>query len=116
MVIQLILGFLLAYALARMGTPMARDAALRFGVVDHPDGQLKNHTEPVAYLGGLAVFTSFLLSLGMTFDFDRELLALVLASTIVTAVGLIDDFGVLTPKPKVLGQIVAVFVLLKAGV
>ena len=116
MVIQLILGFLLAYALARVGTPMAREAAQRFGVVDAPDGRLKNHSEPVAYLGGLAVFTSFLLSLGMTFDFDHELLALVLASTIVAAVGLIDDFGVLTPKPKMLGQIVAVFVLLKAGV
>lgn len=116
MVIQLILGFLLAYALARVGTPMAREAAQRFGVVDAPDGRLKNHVQPVAYLGGLAVFTSFLLSLGMTFDFDHELLALVLASTIVAAVGLIDDFGVLTPKPKMLGQIVAVFVLLKAGV
>ncbi|HOC43097.1 MAG TPA: MraY family glycosyltransferase [Thermoanaerobaculales bacterium] len=116
MVIQLILGFLLAYALSRVGTPMAREAALRFGVVDRPDGRLKNHAEPVAYLGGLAVFTSFLLSLGMTFEFDQELLALVLASTIVTAVGLIDDFGVLPPKPKMLGQIVAVFVLLKAGV
>ena len=55
-------------------------------------------------------------SLGMIFDFDHELLALVLASTIVTAVGLIDDFGVLTPKPKIVGQIVAVFVLLKGAV
>lgn len=116
MVIQLILGFLLAYALARVGTPMAREAAQRFGVVDVPDGRLKNQREPVAYLGGLAVFTSFLLSLGMIFDFDMELLAMVLAATIVAAVGLIDDFGVLTPQPKVLGQIVAVFVLLKAGV
>jgi UDP-GlcNAc:undecaprenyl-phosphate GlcNAc-1-phosphate transferase len=116
MVIQLILGFFLAYFLARVGTPMAREAALSFGVVDAPDGKLKNHSAPVAYLGGLAVFTAFLLSLGMTFDFDRELLALLLASTIVTAVGLIDDFGVLTPKPKVIGQVVAIFVLLKAGV
>ncbi len=116
MVTQLILGFFLAYFLARVGTPMARDAALKFGVVDTPDGNLKNHSRPVAYLGGLAVFTSFLLSLGMTFDFDHELMALLLATTIVTAVGLIDDFGVLTPKPKVIGQVVAIFVLLKAGV
>lgn len=116
MLIQLILGFFLAYFLARVGTPMAREAALKFGVVDNPDGHLKNHSQPVAYLGGLAVFTSFLLSLGMTFDFDHELLALLLATTIVTAVGLIDDFGVLTPKPKVIGQVVAIFVLLKAGV
>jgi UDP-GlcNAc:undecaprenyl-phosphate GlcNAc-1-phosphate transferase len=114
--IRLFLGFFLAYFLARVGTPMAREAALRFGVVDNPDGQLKNHDEPVAYLGGLAVFTSFLLSIGMTFEFDHELLALLLASTIVAAIGLIDDFGVLTPKPKVIGQVVAVFVLLKAGV
>jgi UDP-GlcNAc:undecaprenyl-phosphate GlcNAc-1-phosphate transferase len=116
MVIKLILGLFLAYFLAQVGTPMAREAALRFGVVDRPDGQLKNHRQPVAYLGGLAVFTSFLLSIGMTFEFDHELLALLLASTIVAAVGLIDDFGVLTPKPKVLGQVVAVFVLLKSGV
>ena len=116
MVIQLILGFFLAYFLARVGTPMAREAALRFGVVDAPDGHLKNHVQPVPYLGGLAVFIAFLLSLGMTFDFDHELLALLLATTIVTAVGLIDDFGVLTPKPKIIGQVVAVWVLLKAGV
>ena len=116
MTIRLILGFFLAYFLAIVGTPMAREAALRFGVVDKPDGNLKNHDEPVAYLGGLAVFAAFLLSIGMTFEFDAELLALLLASTIVTTVGLIDDFGALTPKPKVIGQVVAVFVLLKAGI
>jgi hypothetical protein len=116
MVIQLTLGFFLAYLLALVGTPMARDAALRFGVVDRPDGKLKTHEQPVAYLGGLAVFVAFLLSIGMTFAFDEELLAMLLASTIVTMVGLIDDFGALTPKPKVIGQAVAVFVLLKAGV
>ncbi len=116
MVIQLVLGFLLAYLLARVGTPMAREAALRFGVVDAPDGRLKQQRAPVAYLGGLAVFVSFLLSLGMTFRFDHELLALLLASTIVATIGLIDDFGVLTPRAKVLGQLVAVFVLVKAGI
>ena len=116
MTIRLILGFFLAYLLAIWGTPVARAAALRFGVVDRPDGRLKNHREPVPYLGGLAVFGAFLLSIGMTFEFDEDLLALLLASTIVATVGLIDDFGALTPKPKALGQVVAVFVLLKSGI
>ena len=31
----------LAFLLALYGTPMARAAALRFGVVDNPDGRLK---------------------------------------------------------------------------
>jgi len=112
--VRLVGGFFLAYLLARVGTPMAREAALRFGVVDAPDGQLKQQREPIAYLGGLAVFVSFLLALGMTFDFDHELLALLLAATIVATLGLIDDFGVLTPRAKVLGQFVAVFVLLRS--
>jgi UDP-GlcNAc:undecaprenyl-phosphate GlcNAc-1-phosphate transferase len=115
MVIQLILGFLLASrwrAWARRWRARRRCAS---AWSTGPTAAEEPHRAG-AYLGGLAVFTSFLLSLGMIFDFDHELLALVLASTIVTAVGLIDDFGVLTPKPKMLGQIVAVFVLLKAGV
>ncbi|MCP4899257.1 MAG: undecaprenyl/decaprenyl-phosphate alpha-N-acetylglucosaminyl 1-phosphate transferase [bacterium] len=116
MLIRLVLGFFLAFLFALVGTPMAREAALRFGVVDNPDGMLKQHEQPVAYLGGLAVFISFLLSIGMTFEFDHELLALLLASTIVATLGLIDDFGVLTPRAKVLGQMVAVFVLFKASV
>ncbi len=116
MVIRLILGFFLAYLLALVGVPMARRAALDFGVVDRPDGNLKRHEQPVPYLGGLAVFTAFLLSLGMIFELDVELLALLLASTIVATLGLIDDFGVLTPKAKVLGQLVAIFVLLRAGI
>jgi hypothetical protein len=75
---------------AKAADLQAREAAIRFGVVDAPDGKLKNHREPVAYLGGLAVFGAFLLSIGMTFEFDEDLLALLLASTIVATVGLID--------------------------
>ena len=116
MVIRLILGFVLAYLLALVGVPMARRAALNFGVVDRPDGGLKTQKEPVPYLGGMAVFASFLLALGMTFELDHDLLGLLLASSIVATIGLIDDFGVLTPKAKVMGQLVAIFVLMRAGV
>ncbi len=116
MLIRLVLGFVLAYLLALVGTPKAREAALRFGVVDAPSNPLKTQREPVAYLGGLAVFVSFLLAVGMILEFEHEVLAILLASAITATIGLIDDFGVLTPRAKVLGQVVAVFVLLKAGV
>ena len=71
MTIRLVLGFFLAYFLALVGTPMAREAALRFGVVDRPDGALKNHREPVAYLGGLAVFIAFLFA-GLVYIWLRK--------------------------------------------
>lgn len=116
MLIRLLLGLALALLLSLAGVPVARRAALAFGVTDAPDGNLKTQREPVPYLGGLAVFIAFLLALGMVIDFDVEVLGLLLAATIAATLGLIDDFGVLTPFAKVIGQVVAVFVLLKAGI
>ena len=56
----------LAAALSASLTPRMRTAALRFGIVDRPDGKLKNQREPVPYLGGLALYLSFLLALAAT--------------------------------------------------
>jgi UDP-GlcNAc:undecaprenyl-phosphate GlcNAc-1-phosphate transferase len=107
--------FLLALLLGLYFTPVARQAALRFGIVDRPDGNLKNQREPVPYLGGVAVFIAYLLALGVVVPFDTVLLGLLLAGTLTLLVGLIDDFGVLTPLAKLTGQGVAVFVLLRSG-
>lgn len=109
------LAFVLALLLALYFTPLAREAALRFGIVDRPDGQLKQQNMPVPYLGGLAVFLAYLVALGLVFAFDTLLLGLLLAGTLTLLVGLVDDFGVLTPAAKLAGQAVAVFVLLRSG-
>jgi UDP-GlcNAc:undecaprenyl-phosphate GlcNAc-1-phosphate transferase len=67
-------------------------------------------------LGGVAVFAAYLLTIGVLTDFeDRETLGLLLSGCIALLVGLIDDFGVLTPKQKLLGQAFAALVLIKSG-
>ncbi len=108
-------GFL-AFALALYGVPVARRAALKYGIVDKPDGRLKQQREPIPYLGGLAVYLAFLVSLAFTFEFRDEVLGIVLAGTLVMMLGLIDDFGVLSPANKLLGQLLAVFVLIRSGI
>jgi UDP-GlcNAc:undecaprenyl-phosphate GlcNAc-1-phosphate transferase len=107
--------FVLSILMALYGTPLARQAAIKFGIVDTPDGRLKVQREPVPYLGGLAIYMAFLLSLSFTFEFTKELLGIMLGGTIIVLLGLIDDFGVLTPEVKLLGQIIAAFVLIKSG-
>ena len=102
---QPVLAFLLGLILARWGTPIAREAALRFGIVDRPDGNLKRQREAVPYLGGLAVYLPFLVVLALVFPFDRRVLALLLAGTLVLLLGLIDDLGALSPGVKLLGQL-----------
>lgn len=111
-----ILTFVLALIFSLYGTPVAREAAIKFNIVDRPDGRLKNQAEPIPYLGGLAIYISFLLSLAITFNFSNEVLGLLLSGTIIVLLGLIDDFGVLSPKIKFLGQIIATLVLIKSGI
>src|SRR3972149_8900988 len=116
MIIKYILTFFLSFFLSIYGTPIARKAALDYGIVDKPDGKLKTHKEPTPYLGGLSIYLAFLLSLSFTFDFKKEVLGIILAGTIILLLGLIDDFGVLTPLNKFIGQLIATFILIKAGV
>ena len=106
----------LAFLISLYGVPIARQAALKYGIVDAPDGQLKHQREPVPYFGGLAIYLAFLMSLAFTFEFRHDVLGIILGGTIVVMLGLIDDFGVLTPWTKLAGQLLAVFVLIKSGI
>ncbi|MCJ7663483.1 MAG: undecaprenyl/decaprenyl-phosphate alpha-N-acetylglucosaminyl 1-phosphate transferase [Desulfobacterales bacterium] len=108
--------FVFALILSLYLTPVMRRAALRFGIVDRPDGRLKKHKRPMPYLGGVAIYLSFLLALAFTFKFDQEVLGLLLAGTIVLLLGLIDDLGFLKTWVKFAGQLIAVLVLVKSGI
>lgn len=111
-----LLTFFLGFLFALYGVPIARRAALKYGIVDSPDGRLKHQNEPVPYFGGLAIYLAFLMSLAFTFEFRHDVLGIILGGTIVVMLGLIDDFGVLTPAAKLTGQLLAVFVLIKSGI
>src|SRR6186997_1302921 len=101
-------GFVLSFGCALCFTPLMREAALQLGIVDRPDGNLKQHKNTIPYLGGIAVFAAYLLTVGVLTDFkDGETLGLLLSGCIALLVGLIDDFGALTPSQKMLGQTLA---------
>ena len=108
-------AFLLSFLVAVYATPLMRKAALQLGIVDRPDGKLKKHEDSIPYLGGIAVYVAFLLTVGLLTDFDKETLGLLLSGSIALMVGLIDDFGVLTPWQKLIGQAVAAMVLVRSG-
>lgn len=110
------IAFIGAFALALYLTPIIRRGALEYGVVDAPDGQLKQHKAPVAYLGGVAIYLAFLVALAFTYEFEKSVLGILLAASIVVMLGLFDDLKVLSPTLKLIGQAVAAVVLIKAGV
>jgi UDP-GlcNAc:undecaprenyl-phosphate GlcNAc-1-phosphate transferase len=109
-------SFCLSLGLALWFVPRVRAAAIRIGFVDRPDGRLKQQREPVPYLGGLAVYLAFLVSVAFSFELRQEVLGLLLASALVVVFGLIDDLGALTPWVKLAGQLLACAVLIRSGV
>ena len=110
------LTFGVAWMLAWWATPLARNTALRYNIVDLPDGRLKDHRQPTPYLGGIVVYIAFLLTISITFDFNEKILGLTLAGSILVIIGLFDDMRAVTPKVKFLGQLIAISVLINAGI
>ena len=109
-------GFIAAFALAVLLTPLARRFAFRVGALDVPDAR-KVHTKIMPRLGGLAIYASFafviLLFLMLVPDkyllaSNRNLIGALLAGgTIIVLLGALDDRFNLSAKFKLLVQTAA---------
>jgi UDP-GlcNAc:undecaprenyl-phosphate GlcNAc-1-phosphate transferase len=104
------LGLFLASGLiVGLLTPRFRRLALRKKIFDAPNSDHKTHSEPVPYLGGLAIISGVLVvSLGTTLFTNFELLGTVLGILLpplfLGAIGLADDIHNLSPWPRFLAQ------------
>lgn len=113
-----IIIFLMALTITAVSTPFMRQLAIRIGFVDAPAGR-KLHREPMPLMGGVTIFggaiLAFILIL-LEFNLTTEVIAIFCAITVVGTVGLIDDKMGLKARYKLVGQIVAVVILIWGGV
>lgn len=114
---QLFVIFMISFFLTNYLVPLIIEIAKNLKVMDNPDGKLKNHKYPIPYLGGVAIYLGFILSLFLSsFIFSLRINNnLILTGSILLLVGLIDDLFVLRPCQKFLGQIIATIYFLKSG-
>lgn len=120
--------FYVAFGLAFVLTPVMRQVALHYGIVDNPDKLRKMHDRPVAYLGGVAVFAGWLAGLTLSLvvqlhynppDVARTVpmpFSIIAGAGIIVLLGLFDDIYHISPKPKILGQVIAAGALLANGI
>jgi UDP-GlcNAc:undecaprenyl-phosphate GlcNAc-1-phosphate transferase len=117
-------AFLTAWIAAIALTPVVARLAIRLGAIDAPDGRRKNQSHPVPRGGGVAVTLATVLAVIVASLYiplvDSEASAwlergLPLAIAVLLVVGIIDDVLTLTGIYKLIGQVLAVSVLVAAG-
>ena len=100
------LAFVVALGITLFVTPLARTFALKVGAVDHPN-ERKVHSDPVPYLGGLAIVFAFAVSvagggivrgLGSAY---LEAAAILGGGLVLSLMGLWDDLKVVPGWIKV---------------
>jgi len=99
-------------------TPLVRNLAWRYGIVDQPDQHRKKHSSPIPRLGGVAIFAAVIgayglllivrLSSGAIVWADLPLvLRLTPALAVVFGIGLIDDIISVPPSIRLTAETVA---------
>ncbi len=120
MLFATLLPFAFTFALSMILTPLVRAAALRWQLVDLPDHRRKIHHEPVARIGGVAIFLALLLSGSaaalLRADLRPTLGALAPAAILVFGVGILDDVLGLQPWHKLAIEILASILVVAAGI
>lgn len=112
--IKVFIAFLVAFAVALLVTPQTKKLAIRLGVYDKPDAR-KVHKGLMTRLGGLGIFAGFVCGFILYGDFSRPMMGLLAGSAFVTMVGFYDDIKNISPKLKLLGQIIAAVILMVFG-
>jgi len=111
-----IFTFLTSLLITIYGTPIIKNVAKRYNILDYPDGNLKKHREPIPYMGGIIVYFASISPISLIFDFNKEILGIMFAGSILLIVGLFDDLKALNPQTKFFFQIIATYILIKSGI
>ena len=109
---SLIIIFFIAILSTVVLTPAAARIGRRFGAIDQP-GSRKVHTRPCPRTGGIALYLTFLLIIGLSlftpliapwFEANTSFLLLLCGLSIVFGIGLLDDFAQLNCILKLVFQ------------
>ena len=107
--------FLTSFLLALVLTPFFRKIAWRWRIIDIPRKR-KLHKAPKPLLGGAAVYLAFLIPIICLSRSHPYLMKVVLAGTLVFLAGLIDDIRGLSAIFRLGVQLIAVAIVIKAGI
>jgi UDP-GlcNAc:undecaprenyl-phosphate GlcNAc-1-phosphate transferase len=110
-----IIIFLLPLILSLLLTPVVRRVMLKLGILSIPR-KSRWHQRPVALMGGIAIFVSFMLVVLLRLELKAEILVIVLGGGIIFGLGIMDDIFGMHPRIKFAFQFLVAFGVVYLGV
>jgi UDP-GlcNAc:undecaprenyl-phosphate GlcNAc-1-phosphate transferase len=121
--VMLLLPIGIAFGVSFLLVPPLAWVARRVRLLDVPDGRRKTHSKPVPLIGGLAIFVAMCVALVASRVISSEiddwcrtasipLTGLFAAAAVLCVIGLADDRFALRGRHKLVGQALAVTILL----
>ena len=98
--------FLVALVTSLLLIPPISRLAIGMGILDRPNDR-KVHLSGTPRLGGIAIFFAFMLSVFVFGEIGRLERGFLAGAVIIFLVGMADDLVGLTPRYKLLGQVIA---------
>lgn len=96
--------------------PFTKRMAIRLGFIDHPD-ERKVHTSPLPRIGGVAIYLGCIFALLLSDRFFMsQLVSIMIGATLVSFLGIWDDYQTLKPVIKLCGQTLAGIILIYSGI
>lgn len=108
-------SLVLALVISLVVTPLVRRLAIKVKAIDCPD-ERKVHRCLMPRMGGLAIYISFTLVVLLFAPWSMPLLGLVLGGLLIVLLGIVDDTKGLSPKVKLVGQIIAALAVIPFGI
>lgn len=124
--VALVLALILTYLI----TPLIEKMAIKIGAVDYPT-ERKIHIKPVPRLGGVSIFLSFIIVVGLYLGYrigansysasdlmsnNKDIIGILIGGTFVFLFGCIDDILQITARFKFIGQLVGAIIVVYFGV
>lgn len=106
-----IIPFVVAIFISLISTPLVKSFAIKVGAIDVPKDERRIHNKPMPLMGGLAIYIGVVLSSLIFLPMEKTLISILLGASIILVSGIIDDIKGLSPKLKLLFQLVAGLVL-----
>jgi len=111
-----VLAFVLAGFIVYVLTPIMAALATRMGAVSIPMDERRMHRAAMPMLGGLGMYLAVVVTVVLTVPWGDTVMAIITGGTIITAVGLVDDYIEIRPLLKFAGQLAAIAGALVFGV